>query len=53
MELVGCRRYISSMNAYTPKIPVYSGAKAAVSKFTHMSKVGIRVNAIAPGFFLT
>ena len=51
---------ISSMNSFRPltRIPAYSAAKASINNFTawlavHLAKTGIRVNAIAPGFFLT
>jgi NAD(P)-dependent dehydrogenase (short-subunit alcohol dehydrogenase family) len=51
---------ISSMNSFRPltRIPAYSAAKASINNFTqwlavHFAKTGIRVNAIAPGFFLT
>ena len=51
---------IASMNSFVPltKIVAYSAAKATVANFTkwlavHFSHVGVRVNALAPGFFMT
>ena len=51
---------ISSMNSIRPltKIPAYSAAKGSINNFTqwyavHVAQMGIRCNAIAPGFFLT